>query len=216
MQSPGFRSGQSPPTVSAGPQTMQPDAHQPENQRWFHIILTTYGAWLPGDPRGFRTRRHREHVEGDYKSPPPAGLYEGLHESARAAQKEQARTFTPHERMLVARWLWDRLSGLGGMIAIIAVAGRHAHLLVKVPADMTRSWVGLCKKHVTFSLKELGVTGKVWAKGAKLVPVKDRAHQLNVYRYIERHEQEGAVVLRYRDQIGPTSGEQHDAANAEP
>jgi hypothetical protein len=30
----------------------------------------TYGTWLPGDPKGFRTRHHREHIEGDYKKPP--------------------------------------------------------------------------------------------------------------------------------------------------
>lgn len=42
---------------------------QPWND-WYHIMCHTYGTWLPGDPRGFRTRHHREHVEGDYKSPP--------------------------------------------------------------------------------------------------------------------------------------------------
>ena len=41
--------------------------------RWFHVTAHTYGAWLAGDARGFRTRHHREHVEGDYKHPPPAG-----------------------------------------------------------------------------------------------------------------------------------------------
>jgi hypothetical protein len=38
---------------------------------WYHVTGSTYGAWLPGDPRGFRTRHHRQHVEGDYKDPPP-------------------------------------------------------------------------------------------------------------------------------------------------
>lgn len=41
-----------------------------DTRRWHHIILTTYGSWLPGDLRGFRTRDHREHVEGDYRPPP--------------------------------------------------------------------------------------------------------------------------------------------------
>lgn len=175
-----------------------PDA-QPDRRRWFHIILTTYGAWLPGDPRGFRTRHHRDHVDGDYKSPPPTGLYDGLHRSARAAQCESTRTFTPAQRTLVAQRLWERLDGLGAMIAIVTVAGRHAHLLVKIPAEKTRPWLGICKRHVTFSLKQQGVTGRVWAKGAKFVPVEDRSHQLNVYRYIERHAEQGAAVLRYRD-----------------
>jgi hypothetical protein len=45
------------------------------NGAWHHTILTTCGAWLYSDARGFRTRPHREHVEGDYKNPPPPGKY---------------------------------------------------------------------------------------------------------------------------------------------
>jgi hypothetical protein len=41
----------------------------PVQGRWYHIIETTYGAWLYGDQRGFRTRHHREHVDGDDKRP---------------------------------------------------------------------------------------------------------------------------------------------------
>ena len=48
---------------------------------------TTYGTWLPGDFKGFRTRHHREHVEEDYKSAPPAGLYYGLHRQSRELMK---------------------------------------------------------------------------------------------------------------------------------
>ena len=33
---------------------------------WYHVMCHTYGTWLPGDPKGFRTRHHREQVEGDY------------------------------------------------------------------------------------------------------------------------------------------------------
>ena len=41
---------------------------------WYHCVGSTYGSWLRGDPRGFSTFRHREHVEGDYRSPPiPVG-----------------------------------------------------------------------------------------------------------------------------------------------
>jgi hypothetical protein len=46
-----------------------------DSRRWHHVVLTTYGAWLYGDVRGFRTRHHREHVDGDYKNPPPAEKY---------------------------------------------------------------------------------------------------------------------------------------------
>src|SRR5438874_8919554 len=38
---------------------------------WYHCTASTYGTWVRGDKRGWRARHHREHVEGDYKNPPP-------------------------------------------------------------------------------------------------------------------------------------------------
>src|SRR4051812_22286516 len=43
---------------------------------WLHVSGSTYGTWLRGDPRGWRSRRHREHCEGDYKNPPPKGEFD--------------------------------------------------------------------------------------------------------------------------------------------
>ncbi len=64
----------------------------PPDFSWFHVVLTTYGAWLPGDVRGFRTRHHREHIEGDYKSPPPQGVYtERLHRSQALLKQPEVR-----------------------------------------------------------------------------------------------------------------------------
>src|SRR5690349_5207107 len=45
---------------------------------WFHCTTHTYGTWLRGDPRGWRSRNHREHVDGDYKHPPSNGKYDPL------------------------------------------------------------------------------------------------------------------------------------------
>jgi hypothetical protein len=45
---------------------------------WHHCTGSTYGAWLRGDPPGWRSKQHREHVDGDYKRPPPAGRYKEL------------------------------------------------------------------------------------------------------------------------------------------
>jgi len=42
---------------------------------WYHCVVTTYGAWLRGDPRGWRSRHHREHIQGDYRRPPSSGTY---------------------------------------------------------------------------------------------------------------------------------------------
>ena len=167
--------------------------------RWFHVVLTTYGAWLPGDPRGFRTRRHRDHVEGDYKRPPSPGVYEGLHRASRENQAAPSTTIPLTDRERIAKRLRDKLERLGAELAILAVAGRHVHILIKMPAAQTRKWIGFAKRHVTFRLRAEGFTDRLWASGAKFVPIRDRSHQLNVYRYIEKHEVEGAFILRRHD-----------------
>ena len=70
---------------------------------WFHVILTTYGAWLPGDPRGFRTRHHRDHVDGDYKHRPPAGIYESFREKNAEALKHDPISLLAIQRERASR-----------------------------------------------------------------------------------------------------------------
>lgn len=64
---------------------------------WYHCMGHTYGTWLPGDPKGFRTRHHRIHVEGDYRNPPPNGKYDALHEAAKRAMR-RAPVFLDREQ----------------------------------------------------------------------------------------------------------------------
>lgn len=167
--------------------------------QWFHVILTTYGAWLPGDPRGFRTRKHRQHVDGDYKCPPAAGQHERLHATAMRSLTQEVVTISRADRVIVACALNKRLRDKGAAIAIIAVTGRHAHLLAKLPPKLTRRWIGQAKLHATFELKTQGRRGRLWGARGKFVPIDSRQHQVRVYRYIERHESEGAFIIRYKD-----------------
>src|SRR5204862_5246205 len=54
---------------------------------WYHVTNHVYGSWLRGDPRGWRSRHHREHVDGDYKNPPPKGKYDALLEYSKSLMK---------------------------------------------------------------------------------------------------------------------------------
>jgi hypothetical protein len=82
---------------------------------WFHIILTAYGAWLYRDPRGFRTRHHREHVEGDYKNPPPHGKYADREARSRKLLKQEPVEWTPAWREIIGQAVIARLQQLGGI-----------------------------------------------------------------------------------------------------
>ena len=170
----------------------------PAEPAWYHIILTTYGAWLYGDPRGFRTRHHREHVEGDYRNPPPEGRYARLEQRSREALKQPPAVVPNALRPILGKALVERFHELSALVVCAAVGGQHVHLLAKMRRDRVRAWVGAAKKHAWFVLRERGWTGKLWGKRSKSVAILDRSHQLNVYRYILRHRNAGAWVWSIR------------------
>jgi hypothetical protein len=168
-----------------------------EKHAWFHVVLTTYGAWLYGDHRGFRTRHNREHVEGDYKSPPAPGQYAVREQRSRKSLKQPPVEVPPHLRSVLGMALKEQLENLDSLLIAIAVCGHHTHFLARMPEARVRVNTGAAKRHAWFELRKIGWQGKLWAKRSKAVPIKDRKHQLNVYRYITNHAREGAWVWRW-------------------
>ena len=150
--------------------------------RWFHLTTQTYGAWLYGDSRGFRTRHHREHIEGDYKHPPPTGKYDRQLERSRRLMKQPSVSLTPPWRPIVGAAIRDKLLELGAQLLCISMSSTHAHMLAKMPpGKVPREWVGRAKLTATYAAKEAGWTGELWAVRGKVVPVESRRHQLNTY-----------------------------------
>src|SRR5436190_1293558 len=99
---------------------------------WYHCTLHTYGAWLRGDPRGWRSRNHREHVEGDYKHPPPRGIYDKQLQRSKDLMKRDPVEIN-HERIIrfVLACLLERLEEFQIPVAIGAFDGIHAHVLAQ-------------------------------------------------------------------------------------
>jgi hypothetical protein len=168
-----------------------------DDRVWYHVILTTYGAWLYGDPRGFRTRHHREHVEGDYKSPPPPGKYADQERRSRESLKQEPVVLPKDLRPVVGTALRERLEQLGVLVLCLSVGGQHVHILAKTPRGEARNLAGAAKLHAWHVLRSHGWRKKLWAKRGKEKPVRDREHQLNVYAYILSHAQEGAWVWKW-------------------
>jgi hypothetical protein len=172
---------------------------------WFHITSHTYGAWLPGDARGFRTRHHREHVEGDYKNPPPAGKYDRRLARSRTLLKQEPVKLSPTWRPIVGTAAKNKLILLGAQVLAVSMSATHLHTLAKMPpGSFPRKWMGQAKKHSNFTSKEHGWTGKLWAVRCKVIPIKDRPHQLNTFYYILDHIKEGAWIWDFRNP-GPES-----------
>ena len=186
---------------------------------WWHVNGNTYGTWLRGDPRGWRARHHREHVEGDYKNPPPDGQYEQLHRRSRRLMKRPPVRLSPEASEIACREIAASLKRHGVSVIAVSVDDHHFHLLAKFPdaqqplpmgvsrrdaktaLGLVRHMVGMAKKDSARAVSDAGVveTGGIWAVRARCLPVKDRSHQVNVYRYIVGHGSRRAAVWTYRD-----------------
>src|SRR5437763_8982102 len=105
---------QSSPPVATGGRSATMEAT--ETLHWFHVTAHTYGAWLYGDARGFRTRHHREHVEGDYKNPPPPGKYKEKERRSREELKQPPVVLPAEWRKTVGEAIRDRLLELGAVL----------------------------------------------------------------------------------------------------
>ena len=163
-------------------------------------MLTTYGAWLHGDPRGFRTHQHRVHVEGDYKKPPPPGKYDDLARLSRESLVHAPVTVPPRLCPVVGQAVLERLQELGAFVLCVSVSGRHVHLLAKMPPPDVKKWIGLAKKHTWFEIRDRGWNGKLWAKKCKPVRVRDRPHQPGFPICVEPE-----TAPRLKSQFQPTS-----------
>lgn len=179
---------------------------------WYHCIAGTYGSWLYGDERGFRTRHHRQHVDGDYRHPPPPGQYAHVQRASRASMRGEAVVLGPQERLVVCRTLARALLDYGVELAEISVGGQHVHLAGCFPAELIHSplnlltdgrapvprhLLGRAKRSAAMALGKTGsrpAGGHLWAKRSKIEPIRDTAHQRAVVQYIRRHKQKGAVL----------------------
>jgi len=176
-----------------------------EGKRWYHIIINTRGSWLPGDPRGFRSRNHRRHSDGDYKNPPPAGQHAGLHKHIRERSRPPVKL--PIDLYpIVGKSILEKTESQGHHTLAIAVDVHHVHLLTELPADRKRvkQIVGSWKQRASHKVRE-HLPGDIWSKSCDPVEVRDRHHQQRVFHYILEHAKQGAWVWSFMDDSGDDS-----------
>ncbi len=182
---------------------------------WYHCTGSTYGTWLRGDSRGWRARHHREHVDGDYKHPPPAGIYNRLHRYSRYIMKRDAVVLNVTQRSVAAAKMIEALHFHNVQVVDLCVAHTHFHVLCRFEAVSPgiaipglginprattnrepRHLMGIAKKESARALSKLGLArvGGIWAVRCKCKPVRNRQHQVRTAKYIQAHKKYGAVV----------------------
>jgi hypothetical protein len=173
---------------------------------WYHVTVHVYGSWLRGDPRGWRARHHREHVDGDYKNPPPKGKYDNLYELSKALMKRDPIKVARELRQFIADSIAEKLRMDGVEVLIVSMDSKHLYVLARFPERNPRIKIGWAKKYATQKLKAHGLAvgfnlklGEgIWGKRSHAEPIEDRAHQLNVFGYILDHLKRGARVWHFK------------------
>jgi hypothetical protein len=166
---------------------------------WYHVNGNTYGTWLPGDPRGWRERKHKTHVDGDYRHPPPSGTGDGLHQYTRQSLKQPLVHLTAPERAIAGRAMVEMLALQGIEVLALSLDAIHFHVLGRFPGSSVRPITGRAKKHAYHEMHDQGFIGRLWGNGSNVVPITDRKHQLNVFNYITAHQAKGAWLWTFRD-----------------
>ena len=171
-------------------------------KRWYHATFSTRNSWLPGDPRGFRSKNHRIHSSGDHRNPPPKGEHEGLHAHAKSISGE-AIVLDQAQREIAGKAVRKTLKKHGHKLLAIAVGGMHVHMLVELPESLqdAKDAIGFAKVSASMKLSD-SLPGKVWARGGNPKPIRDEEHHRNTFKYILDHRDEGAWVLTFRDEDG--------------
>jgi len=88
----------------------------------------------------------------------------------------------------------DRFQQAGGDVLAVSVNGQHVHVQVQLEDCDARYPTGDAKRHAWFEMKKSDWTRKLWGSRSKIVRIKDRTHQQNVYDYILDHANKGAWV----------------------
>ncbi len=174
--------------------------------KWWLVTCTTFGTWLPGDPRGFQTWRGREYVPPPKRYAKPgeptyrAKDYAATHEATRNSMTEPPVSINADQRRITVRAIVDDLADTTVLPAILAVGDVHFHLLAKFGSLRIRTMLGRFKAAATRELHLYNVeSNRVWTCGCHMKSKGTRDEFIAAFRYLARHETEDCLVHVWRE-----------------
>lgn len=108
-------------------------------------------------------------------------------------------------RQFIADAVAEKLQIDGIIVLVVSLTAKHLHVLAKFPKHNPRMQIGYAKKYATQQLKahglavgfDLQIGEGIWAKRSHAEPVRNRNHQLEVFKYVCDHVKEGAKIWRF-------------------
>jgi hypothetical protein len=179
---------------------------------WWLVTWTTYGSWLPGDPRGFRTWRGRQYVpppkryaapgEPTYDPRPHASRHRSI-----AEQTEMVQLTSEQQQIAMTALIGD-MAVLPVTPACVAIDAQHVHLLTEFGRLNIRNTVARLKSVITRALGgRLQSVKRFWATGCHMRSLPDDAAYRNALHYVCRHREQGAMVHVWPQACGSAADE---------
>lgn len=168
--------------------------------RWWLVTWTTYGSWLPGDPRGYRTWRGREHVGPPRRYAAPGETTYRPAEHRLRHETAQQRTdspvvLTPEQVNITLQAMIAEMADTPVVPAIVAVGDRHVYVLARFDSYPIRMFTGRIKAAATRELNQQGFAGtRPWAKGYSMRSKNNHQELVVAYHNVRRHDQQHCAI----------------------
>ncbi len=176
------------------------------------LTVTTYGAWLPGDPRGSVTsvrdlrrgekRTPGRHEHSQFDTPFEQPLI-GLHRSAQTRVKgSPVRLHREHADALVAQFL-ETSEHRWWPVSAIAVMWNHFHIVLAAPREVSREKIRSdFKAYASRKLNGLFTkpeSNEWWTAGGSCRPLKFDLAVANAVNYVLFKQFEPLVIWQPED-----------------
>lgn len=176
--------------------------------RWYHLIVTAYGFWLPNDPRGswseFVASWELRKFGPATKTSERRSLAHDPHNrelrlAAKGALKYPPVRFDDLQRGAIGQGFAQAVREGAYLIHACCIGHDHAHLIVARNARTIEQIASHLKSKATMSLnrermhplsnfrKTDGTVPTPWSEGIWSVFIDDAAHLASAISYVEKH-----------------------------
>ncbi len=151
-----------------------------------HLITwTTYGTWLPGDPRGYGTLDAKQTFRGDDQK---------LHQWAEDHLARESIRLGATGLKIVAGVLRE-LFAADQRLIVAAVAPVHCHLVADIPRDELSRSMNSVKGRTSHALGSIGLKGRTWSRRYHAQLLRDGDALDNAIAYVRSHDEQGALII---------------------
>ena len=183
----------------------------------YHTIFTTYGTWLPNDPRGSYSKavyddeiRALGHVRYGRQDPQPdQNTLRRFWTASRGTTDRRPFFIDDSTRRVVARGFARAVQQLGLTVRACAIMNDHVHLLSLRSTHRVEYFVGRFKAEAT---RALNLPRTPWTRGSWKVFIRDTETIASATLYIEMNPVRAGWEQQHWDFVTPLSSDEGNNA----